>query len=136
MLVGSLWLGWSKSPKPGQPYSGKEAEAVTRYLKANITPDDVIVPSSGADAFYWYYGRYTEIPNWNYRSIKSRPFYKAYVIIYPTRGDTIEKVILESGPDLVFFDLKSANLVYTNQDAEVYSVNAIPEIIQEVFGLN
>lgn len=134
-LGGSLWLGWNKSPKYGHPYSGKEAEAVARYLNDHITPDDVIVPSKGSDANYWYYGRYVEIPNVNFRAIKSRPFSRAYVIVYPANGDTIESVILESGPDLVFFDLKSAKLVFTDQNAEVYSVDAFPEIIKKAYDL-
>jgi hypothetical protein len=45
-------------------------------------------------------------------------------------------VILESGPDLVFFDLKSAKLVFTDQNAEVYSVDAFPDIIKKAYGLN
>ena len=69
-LGGSLWLGWKASPKPGQPYPGSEAEDVARFLKERVTPDDVIVPSNGANANYWYYLRYVEIPNWNFRAIK------------------------------------------------------------------
>ena len=56
------------------------------------------------------------------------------MIVYPANGDTIVKVIQESGPDLVFFDLKSAVLVFRDQNVEVYRVEAIPGAILKAFG--
>ncbi|HMN59194.1 MAG TPA: glycosyltransferase family 39 protein, partial [Anaerolinea sp.] len=135
ILGSSLWYGWQISPKPGQPYGGREVEQITRYLKDIVTPDDVIVPSSFSNAPLWYYARLLGIPNPIYRSIKSRPSYRAYVIVYPDIGDTVEKVILENGPDLVFYNLKTVTLVFTSQNAQVYRVDAFPEVVNKAYGI-
>ncbi len=88
-----------------------------------------------ADAPYWYFARYVGIPIRNIRAVKSRPSYRAYVIIYPQYGDTVESVIHKNGPDLTFYNLDTITLVFTSQNAQVYRIDAFPDAVNRAYGI-
>jgi hypothetical protein len=138
VLIGcaGIWHAWQDFPRPGQVnYPGQEAEAASRYLKANITPDDVIVVSGNENAFYWYYARYVGISTRNIRAIKSRPFHRAFVVMYPQLGDTVESVIRETGPDYGFFNFDTIKKVKTIAGAEIYTIDAYVDEVNKAYGI-
>jgi hypothetical protein len=119
-----------------QMKSASEVEQVTSYLKDILTPDDVVVVSDAADACYWYYFVNSGIPDSAIRAIKSRPFYGAYVVVYPNfKDENFDKVLKEHGPDYIFFDMKTKKIITQIGSAVIYRVEPFPDVIRKVYNL-
>jgi hypothetical protein len=138
ITIGFLINGLIFSFGPAHTYQmqqSSEVEKVTLYLKTILTPDDVVVVSDAADACYYYYFVYHGIPDSAIRAIKSRPFLRAYVIVYPNyKAETMENDIGNRGPDFIWFNLKTKRIVTQIGPAVIYEVDPFPESIIKAFG--
>jgi hypothetical protein len=107
---------------------------VTLYLKPKVTPEDIVIVSSHADAVYWYYFTYYHLPEVSIRNIKDRPFNRAFVVVYPGNGETFQQVLTQRGPDYGFPDLNAGKLLTTIGAVEVYKIEPDPGVMERLFG--
>lgn len=110
-----------------QPYAGfhkkGDIEKLALYLQENLREDDLVVVSPPHDAKLWYYSRLINLNMDHYK--RELPFFRAFIVVDPTYGETVESVLIERGPELFFFDLSRTRVVF--QSGMVTLVECIPD---------
>jgi hypothetical protein len=112
-----------------------DVENITLYLKTMVTADDIVVVSENSDAQFLYYFDFYHVPEISIRKIKNRPFNHAFVVVYPAyKGETMQKVLSEHGPDYGFPDMSAGKLLASIGSAKVYEIDPNPATMQKLFG--
>jgi hypothetical protein len=115
-------------------------EATTLYLKSQLQGDDVVVVSPPDDAPYWYYFRLHNIPQRFIFGTKTRPFERAFVIMNHEYDTThykpdLVKIIQYRGPDLVFMDLTTDQIIQTIEKTDVHLIYSNPSAQKGAFDI-
>lgn len=119
-------------PKSVEGYGYIERASV--YIMDLLTPEDIVIITATDDAPMWYYFEKHGFGQ-DYFS-KFKPFKYAYIAVTRSDNQTVEQVILERGPDLEFFDMKSMEKITTINRLEIYKIKANDAVIESVFGNN
>jgi len=135
-LGGAAFLSpYLAHPEKIRAWPGMDAEAVTLYFKDELRQGDVVIVSNDEDAQYWYYFDYYRIPETHIRTIKTRPFQRAYIISHPKPRRTIESVILEFGPDLAFFKMETLKPQAQIGSTVIYEIWPYQDAVDQAFGV-
>ena len=135
LAAGMLVSGWALIDQyvPLTQPPGYDAPQVTAYMESVLTPDDVVVVTPHFDALFWYTFDQAGIPETAIRGIKQRPFRRALVVVYPGGRETLENVLEWVGPDAVFLNMDTVELLQRFPEAELYAVEARHELVEEAF---
>jgi hypothetical protein len=114
-----------------QTESSKDAETITAQLKPRIDNESIVVVSEKADAEYWYYFDYLGIPQRSIRSIKTRPFNKAFIII--DGHETLDEVTQGYGPGSQFLKMDQVQKIVHFDYTTLYEIPANESAIKSAF---
>jgi hypothetical protein len=132
-IVRSVTVFQTRNGKPGV------VEATTLYLKTQLQGDDVVVVAPPDDAPYWYYFRLHNIPQRFIFGTKTRPFGRAFVIMNHEYDTThykpdLQKTIQYRGPDLVFMDLTTDQIIHTIEKTDIHLIYPNRSALDSAFG--
>jgi hypothetical protein len=130
-LGGSALRAWT-NPEAGFHPIG-QAEQAALYLKNNLQAQELIVVGPPHDAPVWYYSRLHQVSMEHYK--RSLPFFRAYILVDPTFGQTIDSVMDERMPDKFFFDMTTARLVYQAGSIQVFELIPDADLVRREYGL-
>ncbi len=118
-----------------QEIIGDEAERVTQTIKEDFNDSDIFIISPQADAKYWYTFERYGLSQASIRDVKTRPFDRAFVIVYPEVGESAEMLLDEYGPGSYFIDPESAALLLENDHYRLFRFEADRQHIAEQYGV-
>lgn len=119
------------SPQAGFNVRGN-VEQVEQFLQGELRDQDLVVVNPPHDAVLWYYSRLHGLNFDHYK--RELPFFRALVLVDEQYAQTVESVMDERGPDLVFFDsLDDARVVYQSGSLQVYELIPDPELIRSAY---
>ena len=110
-----------------------DVEQATVFIKNLLNKDDIVVITATDDANMWFYFEKYGLGR-DYFS-RSRPFENAYMVVTRTRNQTVDSVISERGPDLVFFDMKSLKKIKSINSIDIYLINSNHDALNKAYGL-
>jgi hypothetical protein len=104
-----------------------EVEKATLYLKGQLKGTDIVVVSAPDDAPFWYYFRLHNIPGYYIYGVKVRSFDRAFVPINHMNDSghdqmDLEKSIHDRGPDFIFIDMQSDQVVQKIDGIDIHLV--------------
>lgn len=129
IAAGSLQYTLKQSPSI-HPTPGPIEQSV-QVIAQRLKADQIIVITAPDEAPLWYYLYKYHLPQDTLR--RNIPFKQAYVVVNTQQGQSIESVITERGPDLVFFNRDSAQKIFSAEDIIVYQVDSNLSILQREY---
>jgi hypothetical protein len=116
---------------PGlKPYYGPVEQSV-RYLQSSLQEDQVVVVDANDDAPTWYYFYKYGLSQQALR--RDIPFKSAYVMVDSAQGQTLESVVKNRGPDMVFFDWPTEKIAAKFGDIQIIWVEADHQAVQKAY---
>lgn len=132
-LVLGLTVGWAlNNPEVAPGYTG-DVEKSTLFIQEQLVDHDLVVVNSPHDAEVWYYARLHEINVDHFK--RELPFFRAFVLVDPKFEQTLESVMLDRGPDMIFFDLSTARLVYQAGTVQVFELIPDQAMVRQQYHL-
>jgi len=114
-------------------YQTGNDELVVQFLKQNLRESDLVVVSPPHDAVIWYYSRLHGIDMDHYK--RELPFFRAFVLVDPGVQETLESVLVDRGPELFFFDLSQAKVVFQSGSSILYECVPDLDLIRKEYRL-
>ncbi len=105
-------------PVPGEVEQA--AEAIVELYQ----PGDALLGASPNDAPLWIYAYMRDIPKSAFSHLEDRPIQRAFVMVNPVEGQTIETVLRERKLDPGNFDLDSAVSIFDICTTQVFLITA------------
>ncbi|MHB8133017.1 MAG: glycosyltransferase family 39 protein [Anaerolineaceae bacterium] len=117
---------------PSSQNARGDVEKATLFLKDQLNEDDIVVITANNDARMWFYFEKYGLGRGYFSRVK--PFKNAYVVVTNNTDQTIQSVIKERGPDLVFFDMDSVKKIEQLNTLDIYLIKANTEAVQKAYG--
>jgi 4-amino-4-deoxy-L-arabinose transferase-like glycosyltransferase len=130
VLIASLARSASYLPNYGQP---GPVEQIVQYMQANLKEGDVVVITEPDDAALWYYWRLYRLPQ-KFLQAKTQRFQQVYVLVNRPNMQTLQWVLADRGPDVVFVSLDTAHLVQHFVNDDLYVVDGNQRVMDKTFG--
>jgi hypothetical protein len=108
---------------PGEP---GEIEKAILAISSLFEPGDTLLVASPNDAPAWYYARIHGIPMEAFSHLEERNIQKAFVLVNPDLGQTLESVLQDRKIDPDLFDFASANIILDWDTLQVIEISARP----------
>jgi hypothetical protein len=102
---------WTVRSFPAMNATG-EIESTTIFIKKQLQQGDIVVVADPDDAPLWYYFQLHQVPERVVTNNQHIPFKRAFVLVNPGYGQTLESVIDQRGPDIGRLEPGSANVVH------------------------
>jgi hypothetical protein len=125
-------LRTANSPQAGWSVRAPEDQAVT-FLQGQMRDHDLIVTAPPQDAVVWYYSRLRGLDMVHYK--RELPFFRTFVLVDPTAGQSIKSVMEERGPEAFFFDWNTARVVFQAGTLQVYQIDPLVDLVRKEFHL-
>jgi hypothetical protein len=107
-------------------------EQATLYLKQYLQEDDIVVITAIDDAPMWFYFDKYGLGREHFS--RSRPFSRAFVVVTTSdKNQSLDFVIIDRGPDPVFFDRETTQKVETINDLDIYLIQANHDAIHREY---
>jgi len=127
LFVGVTLVRSAQNIRANAPYldgAQGELEQVALYLVDEIKPGEIIVNAGEDGSATWYYLYYYQVSDELFARVQQAEFDAAYVLVNPSKSQSLESVILERPMQLERFDLTRAALVHSIGNTEIYRVPA------------
>ena len=125
-------ISYVKNEYPtSQKYFG-DVEQATMFLADQLNPDDIVVITATDDAAMWFFFEKYKLGREFF--LRNRPFHRAFVVTTRSKNQTVEEVIQERGPDLVFFNMQTVKRIERINDLDLYRIEANHQLIEKTFG--
>jgi hypothetical protein len=108
-----------------------DVEQATIFIKSILSKDDIVVITAIDDAKMWFYFEKYGLGR-EYFS-RSRPFENAFVVVTSSDNQTVDSVIVDRGPDQMFFDMKTLKKVKSINSLDIYLIQANREALNKAY---
>ena len=117
---------------PSSQNASGDVEKATLFIKDRLGENDIVVITANDDARMWFYFEKYGLGRSYFSRVK--PFDNAFVVVTNNADQTIQSVIKERGPDLVFFDMESVKKIEQIKTLDIYLIKANAEAVQKAYG--
>jgi hypothetical protein len=122
VLFAGIWQAVRLVPQLPELWAIKgEEEKSVLFVQSQLRDDDLIIVSSPVGAAVLYYAEVYGIPNTHFDH-RNSTFERAWVLVDLAENQTPASVIAERGPDQIILDIKSAHLLETFGNLEVFEI--------------
>jgi hypothetical protein len=116
--VAAAWQSLASMPEAVQQVSSEET--ISLFIKDQLQEKDLIVAMWPADASLWYYSKVHGIPDSHFD--RNLPFERAFIIVSPKHGQTLNFVIAQTHMDSDSLDMDSAKVIQDFSGNEIYLI--------------
>jgi hypothetical protein len=95
-----------------------DVENAVLFFKKSISDTDLIVVDWPDDSSVWFYALEHGLSNIHFD--KRIPFTRAWILVNPPDGQTLQSVLTDRGPDIPALDLASKRLIQNVGTRQIY----------------
>lgn len=113
-------------PHLGDWHAKSELEQAVIYLAGRVEEGDIIIADYPIDPQVGYYARLHSIPDVHWRKYVHRPYRRAFILVDPAQGQTLESVLAHRAPQTYPLDTSRLELLLQVGGIQVYQGFAAP----------